>query len=59
MALHGEDAYERKLRVVYDALDARSFKVMVGATAAAASQPAVVRLRGPPNAPAHPCCSKP
>ncbi|EFN56700.1 hypothetical protein CHLNCDRAFT_144070 [Chlorella variabilis] len=29
MALHGEEAYERKLRPLYDALDARSYKQAV------------------------------
>lgn len=28
MALHGDDNYERKLRPLYDALDARSYKVI-------------------------------
>ena len=27
MALHGDENYERKLRPLYDALDARTYKV--------------------------------
>lgn len=52
--LHGDENYERKLRPIYDALDARSWKVIpsdapmrvlsaAAASAAAATRPAPTR----------------
>jgi hypothetical protein len=56
MALHGDENYERKLRPLYDALDARTYKVRaVGTTAAAMAPVAALQCRRCPTRRLPPC----
>jgi hypothetical protein len=59
MALHGNDAYERKLRPLYDALDARSWKVGLALPRAANYCRHQPYKQPPASAPAAPYSKRP